>query len=167
MVHRQSLELRAHHGNTEKVARAIAEVLDAEVVVPEAVDPDSLAEYDLVGFGSGVYFGRPHRALRRLVADIRKPPARAFVFTTSGLPFLRVLWHAGLKRRLRRSGCEVIGEFACRGWDTVGPLALVRGLHRGHPDPHDLERAREFARTLRNRMRPGPGEDRVSSPDTP
>ena len=44
-----------HHRNTEKIANACANVLGAEVKTPQQVKPEEIAEYDLVGFGSGIY----------------------------------------------------------------------------------------------------------------
>lgn len=52
-----------HHGNTAKVAQAMAGVLGAEVASPESVPYTSLSDYGLLGFGSGVYYGRMHEAL--------------------------------------------------------------------------------------------------------
>ena len=141
-----------HHGNTAKIAAVIADELGATVVDPEDVDPESLADFDLVGIGSGVYFGRPHSALRQLVVGLRRVPRRSFLFSTSGLPAFGSWWHRGLRRSLRRRGSEVVGEFACRGWDTVGPLWLIGGINRRHPDERDLRRAREFARSLAVKM---------------
>jgi len=44
-----------HHNNTEKIANACAKALGAEVKTPQQVRPEEIAEYDLVGFGSGIY----------------------------------------------------------------------------------------------------------------
>ena len=79
------------HTNTKKVARAIAEVLDASVVEPEDVDLNTIGDYDLVGFGSGIYFMAFHERLRNFIRNLpRVENARAFVFSTSGSaePFL-------------------------------------------------------------------------------
>lgn len=141
-----------HHGNTLRVAKAIADVLEAQVVPAGDVAPEWLVGRDLVGFGTGVYYGRPHEsllALLRRLPDAPAPARPAFVFSTSGLPFLSRVWHAPLERLLARKGFEVIGSFACRGFDTWGPLWLTGGLNRRHPDDHDLCRAREFAQRLR------------------
>ncbi|MGB8853184.1 MAG: flavodoxin family protein [Pirellulales bacterium] len=137
-----------HHGNTARVARCIADVLHADVCAPDAVTLASLAEHGIVGFGSGVYYGRMHESLFALLGqlpDSPEPTRVAFVFSTSGLPFLAQVWHAALKRLLTRKGFEVVGAFACRGFDTWGPLWLTGGLNRRHPDGQDLERARAFA----------------------
>ena len=58
------------HGNTRRVADRMAEVLDAEVVEPGLTRPETIHEYDLVGFGSGIYYmavdARLRNAIRRL-----------------------------------------------------------------------------------------------------
>jgi flavodoxin len=72
----------------------------------------------------------------------------AFIFSTSGLSFLASFWHAPLKAKLTQKGFDVIAEFHCRGFDTWGPLRLVGGINKSHPDQHDLERADFFAHRL-------------------
>jgi len=44
-----------HHKNTAKIASVFANTLDAEMKTPPEVDPNRLSEYDLIGFGSGIY----------------------------------------------------------------------------------------------------------------
>ena len=77
-----------HHGNTAKVARVMAAVLQAEVVEPEAFPYTSLESVGLLGLGSGVYYGRMHPALfewLRDLPDTTSVTCPAFVFSTSGL----------------------------------------------------------------------------------
>ena len=45
-------------------------------------------------------------------------------------------------------GFEVVAEFSCRGHDTFGPLWVLGGLNRKHPNIRDLKRAEAFARKL-------------------
>jgi flavodoxin len=139
-----------HHQNTARVAQAMAEVLQAKLVTPEELTPADAGAYDVLGIGSGIYFGRFHRSLRQWIADLPRVPATraAFVFSTSGLPFLQPLWHGPIRRRLSAKGYRVLGEFSCRGFDTVGPLWLIGGLNRRHPDLQDLARAADFSRGL-------------------
>jgi flavodoxin len=137
-----------HHGNTRRVARAMADVLAADMLtVDEAQTLDGSA-YDLIGFGSGIYFGRHDASLRNLVRQMPSPPRRAFVFSTAGIASLARIWHKSLIRRLRRRGCHVVGQFCCPGWDTVGPLRLFGGIHTSRPNEDDLRRAAAFARSL-------------------
>jgi len=139
-----------HHQNTEKVAKVIAEVLGADLVPISQAQPDTLTAYDLIGFGSGIYFTKFHKALLQFVealpAVTRK---RAFIFSTSGEGGIQR--HATLKERLMNRGFSIVGDFSCKGWNTWGPLKLVGGTNKGRPNEKDLEGAREFARGLKDK----------------
>jgi flavodoxin len=139
-----------HHQNTEKVAKVMAEVLEADLVTVADTKPEMLATYDLVGFGSGIYFGKHHKTLLGFVETL--PPVtqkRAFVFSTSGDG--KIKHHAVLKEQLVKKGFTVVDEFCCQGWDTVGPLKIFGGINKGRPNENDLEGARAFARELKNK----------------
>ncbi len=41
-----------HHNNTEKIAKVMAKVLDAQIKTPQQTNPEELRQFDLVGFGS-------------------------------------------------------------------------------------------------------------------
>lgn len=140
-----------HHQNTAQIAREIAGVLGADCLSPAECPYGKLAGCDLLGVGSGVYYGRVHDELWNWVLGLPEEHAgklRVFVFTTSGLPLLVKLWHWPLKSTLMKKGYEISGEFSCRGFDTWGPLWLTGGLNRKHPDDRDLQRARDFARNV-------------------
>ncbi len=139
-----------HHQNTGKVAKVMAEELEADLVPTMEAQPGMPASYDLVGFGSGIYFGKPHKTLLRFVETL--PPVtqkRAFVFSTCGDGKIH---HAALKEKLEDRGFSIVDEFSCKGWDTVGPLKLIGGINKGRPDEKDLAGARAFARGLKNKM---------------
>ena len=138
------------HGNTAKLARAIGEVLSADLREPELVDPVQVDGYDLLGLGSGIYAGTPHPRLRDFVRHLTAGNGMAaFTFTTSGFGRSQSRpWEASLDDLLRDRGYEVIDSFACRGFDTWLPLRLIGGINKGHPDADDLARAREFAAAL-------------------
>lgn len=129
----------------------MAHVLNADLFDVDEVQADTLDAYELIGFGSGIYFARHHRSLRKLVDSLASPPREAFVFSTAGLPFFARLYHFSLRRMLIQHGCTILGEFTCRGWDTVGLLILIGGINWFHPNSRDLRRAMEFAAQLRTR----------------
>ncbi len=133
----------------------MAEQLGAEVVEPEAVDPESLRGYDLVGFGSGIYFMAVDARLRKLVGGLpRAEGGRAFTFFTSGGPRLALLdYGRQIRNDLESKGFQVLDSFSCRGWDTAGPLRLIGGVNKGRPDERDLEHAAAFAARLRQQLR--------------
>ncbi|MEI7780874.1 MAG: flavodoxin family protein, partial [Planctomycetota bacterium] len=140
-----------HHQNTWKVAQAMADVLHAEVVAPEEFPATDLDDYELVGFGSGIYYGGFHPALRnwiRSLPDAALLHRRAFVFSTAGLPLFWRFWHRPLRGELARKGFAVTGEFHCGGFDSWGPLGIFGGINRRHPNEQDLRHAAEFAREM-------------------
>lgn len=152
-----------HHGNSRRVAETLTAELAADLIPADSAAARDVSSYDLVGIGSGIYFGRHHRLLRSLVSAWQYPPRQTFVFSTAGLPFLRRLQHGALRRRLRRQQCDILGEFCCRGWDTVGPLWLMGGINRKHPNARDLQRVREFAARMRREFRTSPDEYDLSA----
>ncbi|SCE61204.1 Flavodoxin [Streptomyces sp. Termitarium-T10T-6] len=148
------------HGNTLRVADAMAQPLGAGIVSPEEADPRELAAADLVGFGSGVFYGRFHPRLTDFVRALPsaprqdRPGAHAFVFASSGLPETPVMpFTRPSSRLLEGKGFDVAGTFACRALDTWAPFKLVGGLNRHRPDTDDLAAARAFAERLRDARR--------------
>lgn len=140
-----------HHENTLRVAQVIADELDAELKTPEMVDQESLAQYDLIGFGSGIYMGKHHRSLVNFVKDIDTLSGKSvFVFYTSGFSKFptRPPFESTLTGRLTEKGAQVLAIFSCRGLETVGPFRIGGGKNKGHPDETDLNNARDFAKTL-------------------
>ena len=142
------------HGNTRRVADRIAEVLDAEVVEPESVDPETLREYNLVGFGSGIYYMSVDARLPKLISRLPHVHGiRAFTFFTSGARKIPLLdYTTPVRNQLAAKGFEVLDSCPCRGFDTVGPFGFIGGINRGRPNDHDLERAAAFAARIRERV---------------
>ena len=148
-----------HHNNTKKIAEAMAEVLDAEIKKPSEVGIEELGKYDLIGFGSGIYWGRHHPSIFKIVDQLTGLISnKAFIFSTSGtsnagnfLHNIRHLvshFHVHLRRELKNKGIKIIGEFSCRGFDTAGPLKQIGGISKGKPSQEDLENAKDFAREI-------------------
>ena len=139
-----------HHRNTEKIAKAMAEELGADLVPIGQAQPETLTAYDLIGFGSGIYAGKFHHALLRFVEMLPTVAEKqAFLFSTCGIRGTQ--WHAAFKELLANRGFSVVGEFSCKGWDTVSFLKLFGGINKGRPNEEDLEEARRFAMGLKEK----------------
>jgi len=149
-----------HHHNTEKIAKAIAGVLGAEVKTPGQIFPEQLRDYDLIGFGSGIYsasFGTPMLALADRLSFAHGK--KAFLFSTYGAPAVAVTRdfvqnnHEEMQKKLRIKGYDVIGDFGCAGWNTNSFLKFFGGINKGRPDEGDLANAEAFARTMQKKAR--------------
>jgi Flavodoxins len=137
-----------HHGNTEKVAKKIAEVLGADLKKPNEVKPEDLADYDLIGFGSGIYYSKFHVTMLKFVDSLPEMSGKkTFIFYTHGAPVGK--FGKKFAEKLTAKGLSLAGEFQCRGFDTFGPFKLIGGLCKGHPDEKDLSAATQFAEDLK------------------
>ena len=138
-----------HHGNTKKIAEAMAEAIGAELVPPKDVKTKNIEAYDLIGFGSGIYFSQHHKSILAAVDALRNVSGKkAFVFSTAGFPAGKLLFHKALKKRLAEKGFVIAGEFSCKGLDTYKIFGSFGGMNKGHPDGRDLERATGFAKRM-------------------
>ena len=137
-----------HHHNTERIAKAMAEGIGARALTLTEARHERNPQWDLLGLGSGIFFGKHHPQLLQFAREYPTLPRHCFVFSTAGLRFLAPLWHRHLLGILRGRGCEVIGQFCAPGWDTVGPLKYIGGIHRGRPAPRDDRRAAAFAQQM-------------------
>jgi flavodoxin len=140
-----------HHGNTKKIAEVMAETLKADLFDLKDVNMDVIGKYDLIGFGSGKYFLRPHKKLRNFVEKLDNVDSKkAFVFSTSG-DGKPMGW---LEKNLSKKGFDVLGEFYCKGFDTYAFAKIIHrgGLNKGNPDDKDLENARNFAERLKKKF---------------
>jgi flavodoxin len=132
-----------HRMNTEKVAKAMAEAVGATVVKVEDARIEDLAGYDLIGFGSGIYAGRPHKSLFTLIEKMTSMNKKAFIFSTSGEP--KEEYHRLIREKLTAKEYQIVGEFQCPG--QSGFLGFIF-TNKGHPDEKDLQDARAFAKSL-------------------
>ncbi len=133
-----------HHGNTKKIAEVMANTLEADLFDLKNFNQDMIKEYDLIGFGSGKYFLRPHKKLRKFIEDLDNVEGKnAFVFSTSG-DGKPMGW---LEKKLSKKGFLVLGEFYCRGFDTYALAKIIyRGnLNKGRPNEEDFKNAQNFA----------------------
>jgi len=144
-----------HHKNTEKVAKVFAKVLDAQIKTPKQINPDELQNYDLIGFGSGIYRDTHHKSLLDLADKIPQVTNRkAFIFSTSAMMGEDKVAkdHSILRKKLQFKGYTILGEFTSKGFNTNSFLKYFGGMNRGRPNTEDLKHAREFAQRLKQSL---------------
>ncbi|MBC8485646.1 MAG: flavodoxin family protein [Candidatus Cloacimonetes bacterium] len=138
-----------HHGNTEKIVKAMAEVLDAKLAKPQELEINIVTNYELIGFGSGIYHRKHHESLFKLLEKLpMQKNKKAFILTTSGT---NKDYNKPLKDKLQEKGFDIVGEFSCKGFDTWGPFKIIGGINRRSPNEQDLKNARKFAEELKNK----------------
>ncbi len=136
-----------HRGNTEKIANAMATAIEADLIKYDKVDGYNILDYDLIGFGSGIYYGKANKEFLEFIDNL--PPIKkrnAFVFTTSGKENPK--YAEALAESLTEHGFVVVGKFSCKAFDVWGPLKLIGGINKGRPNADDLKNAETFINRL-------------------
>ena len=103
-------------GNTEKVAKSIAEGLegeDLELLKIEDADPSKLKNYDLVVLGSGIYAGKLHKKVTDFMKKVTEYPPKFAFFNTHQSPTAYQKAFRRIKKTLEEHNSKVIGEFDC------------------------------------------------------
>ena len=131
-----------HHGNTKKIAKAMAEKVGADILKAADVNLNKFEEYDIVGFGSGVYNGKLHKELSEILSKLsQQDDKKAFIFSTTGSKTYSSMAHERFRPMLEEKSFEIIGEFSCLGFDT----ALTKeGINKSRPNKQDIKDAEDF-----------------------
>ena len=144
-----------HHRNTEKIAHVFARVLDAQIKTPQQIDPKELHEYNLIGFGSGIYGAKHHKSLLDLADSLTSVTSKnAFIFSTSALTGEAkvVKDHSTLREKLQSKGYIIVDDFQCKGFNTNNFMRFFGGMNKGRPNAEDLKHAEAFAQNLKRKM---------------
>lgn len=148
-----------HHNNTEKIAKTFAKVLGAQIKTPQQIDPEELQEYDLIGFGSGIYSAKHHESLLDLAEELPQVTNRkAFIFSTSSNLEPLSKNHSTLREKLQSKGYVIVDEFTCAGFNTNSFIKYFGGMNKGRPNAEDLKNAEDFSENLKNLQQRSPSE---------
>ena len=135
-----------HQGNTRKLVSAICRQYGMEAIDAAVRDRADLSRYDLIGFASGIDFGRFYPAVERFLRNNLPPDKRIFFLYTCA----RV--REGFTGTVREAAAEknalVLGEYGCRGYNTYGPWKLIGGMNKGHPNGEEIAAAAAFVGNL-------------------
>jgi flavodoxin len=169
--------LIAYHsgtGNTEKIAKSMKEGLveedqDVTMLSAKDVDPSSLKSYDLVLLGSGIYGGAIGKTMKDLMSKVTEFAPKFAFFNTHASPTAYQKAFSRIGKTIEKNNSEVLGEFDCIGENIGIPkekqiemLSMLPAEQRkkaeehmektkGRPNDKDLEKAKEFAKSLLNK----------------
>ena len=130
----------SHQGNTMKLAETMAQAAPLTVVKADEAAGLDFADYDIVGLGGGIYFGKHGDAVAGMADKLKGRPV--FVFSTSGTGEEKN--NGPLLSALKNNGAKVLGSFACKGLDKFFIFKLFGGINKGRPDGQDLENGKKF-----------------------
>lgn len=132
-----------HRQNTLQVAEAIAEAAPVTICELENAAAYNLDEYDIIGFGSGVYAGSFDKKLIKFVQSLDDKQRYCFVFSTSGTGNYQK-YNEKFIKLVESKNMKVLGSFGTKGLCKWFIFALVGGIAKGHPDGDDFSAAQDF-----------------------
>lgn len=141
-----------YKSNTEKIASIIANKIKAELVNIKDISYIDIENYDLIGFGSGVYKETLAPQLFKLVDTLNLKNKNVFVFSTSGVG-MKVYNNKLIKLLLFKEAINK-GSFACKGSFIASEFTsnkvfdIIGRLSQGHPNNKDIMEAEKFIEKL-------------------
>lgn len=135
-----------HYQNTMKIAEAMAEAAPITIVDVDEAERYSVGDYDVVGYGSGIYAGKFGKKILNHIDRNLNNLKNVFLFSTSGTG--KDKYNQGLVTFLNENGKNVLGSFACKGLCKWFIFALAGGIAKGHPDMVDFEAAQAFIKQV-------------------
>ncbi len=131
-----------HHGNTKKILDFLCKSNDITLIEAAKVSGESLAEYDLIGFASGIYYSKFHKSVLKFAEENLPENKKVFFVYTYGAK--KEGYTKAIKDVVMKKSAEILGEFGCFGFNTFGPFKLIGGIAKGHPDKTDFDNALTF-----------------------
>ncbi len=131
-----------HHGNTKKLAEAIAAVYEVTLIDGAKEEVIDLTGYDCIGLAAGIAFGSFYPRMLNLMKESLPEGKKVFFLYTCGLK-QKGYMNAAVKIAIEK-GCSILGEYGCLGFDTYGLFKLIGGIAKGHPSDDEIAEAVEF-----------------------
>ena len=135
-----------HHGSTRKLVEAIADKYEVVQIDTTNCQQADLSAYDLIGFASGIDFGRFYDSVEQFLEKNLPENKRVFFIYTCAKISNR--FTDSIKAVATQKGAIILGEYGCKGFNTYGPWKLIGGMNKNHPSKDELENCVAFFESL-------------------
>jgi len=133
-----------HLGSTKIIADTLGKIMEADVVDASKFDIHNFDNYELVGFGSGIYDDSFHKNIFNIIDKVANLENKnVFLFSTAGVIYDKS--HREIRDKLTSNKAIIIDEFYCKGYNKNSFLKYIGGMNKGRPNSNDLKNAEQFA----------------------
>ena len=136
-----------HHGNTKKLADAIAAKNEITLIDATRDKTVDLSGYDRIGLASGIAYGKFYPQMLKFMEENLPEGKKVFFLYTYGAK--RKGYSDAAKGIVLGKKAEVLGEYSCPGFDTFGPFKVIGGIAKGHPAEDEIAGAVSFYDSLK------------------
>ncbi len=103
-----------HPGNTKIIVDEIATEQEVELVDATQMKEKDLSGYDLIGFASGIYYGKFHQVVLNFASVNLPQDKKVFLICTYGGKTA----FQSMETILEGKHADLVGKFSCKGYDT-------------------------------------------------
>ena len=135
-----------HHGNTKKLVDAISRNYPITLIDTVQQTRADLTDYDLIGFASGIDFGKFYDSAERFLRENLPKNKQIFFLYTCAMK--KDSFTKSLRQEAQKRDAVILGEYGCRGFNTYGPWKLIGGMNKGHPTEEEITGAVHFVGSL-------------------
>ena len=135
-----------HHGSTKKLVDSIAEKYDIDQIDATKQHYADLSEYDLIGFASGIDFGKFYDSVEQFLENNLPTGKRVFFLYTCAKVSNR--FTETIKERAQKRDAIIVGEYGCKGYNTYGPWRLIGGMNKNQPTEKECDEAVRFVKMI-------------------
>lgn len=141
-----------YNNNTEKIAKVFAKKINADLINLKNSSDIKIHNYDLIGFGSGVYKENLSPKIFNLIEKLNLEGKNVFAFSTSGVGLK--FYNKKLIKLLVSKGAICKGSFACKGsfvsrdFSNNKLFEVIGRFAKGHPNHKDIRRAEKFISSI-------------------
>ncbi len=136
-----------HHGNTEKLVKGVAEGKGIDIFNADESKDIELSQYDLIGFASGIDFGKFYPDV---IGVAQKLPENKNVFAMFTCASVNQKMGEQIHEIAKLRKCRFLGKYGCKGYNTYGPLKLIGGMNKNHPNEKEIKEAKKFIENIMN-----------------
>ena len=135
-----------HHQNTYKVVKSVANKFDITLIDASKQQYADLSAYDMIGFASGIDFGKFYPAVEQFLENNLPENKQVFFIYTCAKNNNR--FTLSIKEKALKKLAVIMGEYGCKGYNTYGPLKLIGGINKNHPSKKEINDAVSFFESL-------------------
>lgn len=135
-----------HHGNTYKLVKAISDKHNIDLIDATKQSTADLQTYDVIGFASGIDFGKFYEAVENFAKDHLPFQKQVFFLYTCAMD--RKGFTDSIREIAAQKEAVVLGEYGCRGYNTYGPWKVIGGMNKKHPTKEEISSAVSFFENL-------------------
>ena len=131
------------HGSTRELVNQIASQHPVKVVLASEIRQGEVyADYDIIGFASGIIFGKCHKSIAKAISKLPSGKGCFYLFTCDNM---KDSYSCHTKVLIEAQDCHWLGSFGCLGAFVLDKL-LSRLLHkdRKRPTLADRQSAERF-----------------------